>query len=221
MTRRSIAQSFMEWEPLVAIYESRLWRRSPLFALFMGLTFDREFALIAEAATLAPGARVLDLACGPGIYARPLARDTRGGLVCGLDLSIPMLRYASRKARTEELSNLFFIRGDAQHLPFPEAAFDVVNCCGALHLFPKPARVLGEVHRVLRPGGRVTIAALRHGEGWFAERRVTLQKQLWGIGAFTPRSLGLLLKRAGFSKTTCLHSARVWLIMATVKEPGS
>jgi SAM-dependent methyltransferase len=218
MSRRSIAQAFMEWAPLVAIYESRLWRRSPFFALFLGVSFEREYSLIVEAARLEPTTHVLDLACGPGIYARRFARDARRGLVCGLDLSVPMLRYASRTAHSEGLVNLLLVRGNALDLPFPATEFDLVNCCGALHLFRDPGRVLGEVHRVLRPGGRVTIAAFRRGEGWIAEQRAAMRKQLYGIGAFSASSLAALLAQAGFSGPTCLHSSGVWLMMSARRD---
>ncbi len=111
--RRSIAQATMEWEPLIRVYESRLWRRSLLWRLLAGISFEQEYRLVAEAARLAPGTCVLDLACGPGIYARRFARAVSDGRVVGLDLSLPMLHYASRKARSERFHDLLFVRCDA------------------------------------------------------------------------------------------------------------
>ena len=77
-----------------------------------------------------------------------------------------MLRAAAQFARQQQLHNVILIRGTALRLPFPPACFDVVNCCGALHLFPSPGRVLREIHRVLKPGGH---SAGRHArDGRFA-----------------------------------------------------
>src|SRR5208337_3212248 len=72
-----------------------------------------------------------------------------------------MLAHARRLTAEERLANLFFVRGDAQRLPFPAACFDLVNCCGALHLFPEPARALAEVSRVLRLHGRFAATPFR------------------------------------------------------------
>ena len=99
--RRSLAQMSMEAEPIVRIYESRLWRRGPHVAFALGISFQHEQELIVRAAELKGAETILDLACGPGIYARPFAREVRAGHVVGLDLSLPMLRYASRRAREE------------------------------------------------------------------------------------------------------------------------
>lgn len=216
--RPTWAQALMEWPPLIQIYESRLWRRSAVFSLLAGLAFEREYALIAEAAAFETGQHVLDLACGSGIYARRFARAVPQGAVVGLDLSAPMLRYASRKTRQESLENLLLVRGDAMELPFDAGRFDRVNCCGALHLFPDATHVLGEIARVLRPAGRFTVAAIRRRESPRAKRRARLRHRTFGVTAFTPSELASWFERAGLSEARCQHAARSWLIMSAVKS---
>jgi SAM-dependent methyltransferase len=214
MGRRTFAQVTMEWRPLIRIYESTWWRRSPLVARAMGIDFEHEFALITDAARLEPGQRALDLACGPGIYARPLAAAASPGTVVGLDLSVPMLRFAADKAREEDVSNLLLVHGNAMELPFADDHFDVVNCCGALHLFPEAEHVLGEIARVLVPGGRFTVAAFRRREGAAGERVARIRRRIGGVYAFTPEALSDALEKAGLADPRCHHAAGNWLIMS-------
>jgi SAM-dependent methyltransferase len=215
--RRNFAQVLMEWPPLIRIYESRWWRRSPVVARAMGIDFEGELALVREAARLESGQRVLDLACGPGIYARPLAAEVSPGTVVGLDLSIPMLRFAAGKAREEGIANLLLVHGDAMALPFEDGRLDLVNCCGALHLFPDSDEVLGEIARVLAPGGRATLAVFRRGVGAAAERVARLRRRIGGVDAFTREQLSAALERAGFADPRCHHAAGNWLVMSASK----
>ena len=215
---RSLAQSAMEWSPLVRVYESRLWRRSFLFAALLGISFEREYSLIAAAANLKGDELLLDLGCGPGIYARPFARHLPRGHVIGLDLSAPMLRYASKRARKDGLTNLQLLRGDAMELPFRNEAFQAVNCCGALHLFPDPGHVLKEIHRVLGAGGSLTLAAFRHTENPLGRLRANIRRQLYGLGSFSANDLNSMLATAGFSRVRQLHAAGLWLIVAAMRS---
>lgn len=215
--RRSLAQVAMESNLIVSIYESRLWRRSPLLSALMGTSFQREYELIVQAAELDGAQRVLDLACGSGIYTRPFAHRLPGGSVIGLDLSLPMLSYATRQARAERLENLIFIRANALDLPFPTGLFDVVNCCGALHLFPALNRALNEVSRVLKPGGRFTVAAFRRREGRASEYVARLRHQLLGINAFTLDELSSCFLEAGLEAGQVHHVWGIWLIISTRK----
>ena len=214
---RSLAQRSMEAEPIVRIYESRLWRRGPHIALILGISFEGEMRLILRAAELTGAERILDLACGPGIYTRSLARQVSAGSVVGLDLSLPMLRYASRRVREQGLENVLLIHGNALNLPFPPDHFDVVNCCGALHLFPDVPRALREIHRVLRPSGRFTVATFRRSEGRFAEVRAAVRRRLYGLDAFSPNDLESRLREAGLSEMQCHHARRAWLIVSARK----
>lgn len=210
----------MEWAPLVRIYESRLWRRSALFARVAGVSFDDEYARILEAARLSGDEALLDLACGSGIYARRFARALPRGLVVGCDLSPAMLAYAAERARAEGLASLALLRGDALRLPFPGEAFDAANCCGALHLFPDESRALAELRRVLRPGGRLTLAVFRAGEGPRAARWVARQRRWLGVAAYTPPGLAGLLEAAGFASPRILHAGLRWLLAVAEKPDG-
>ncbi len=203
---------------MVAIYESRLWRRSPVFALATGISFDAELAAIERLAAIEEAPRVLDLACGPGIYARPFARRAAAGRIVGLDLSRPMLRYAARRARAERLSNLDLVRGTALDLPFGSGAFDVVNCCGAVHLFPDVPRALREIHRVLAPGGRFTSAVFRHGESERDRREAERRRQLMGVYAFGRPEYEALLADAGFGDVQVAHEGRRWMIAGATRR---
>lgn len=102
-----------------------------------------------------PEQRVLDVACGPGFLTRAFARS--GAQVIGIDATEAFLELARAEARDEGLTAVEFRSGDAEQLPFDDATFDVVVCRAAFHHFPRPARVLGEMARVCRPGGRVMV----------------------------------------------------------------
>jgi SAM-dependent methyltransferase len=215
---RGLGQRLMESAPVVAIYESRLWRRNPLVEAAMGIAFADELERIAAAARLDAATRVLDLACGPGIYARPFARRLAAGRVVGLDLSAPMLAHAQRLRRAEALTNLDLVRGSALALPFAAACFEVVNCCGALHLFPDVPRALAEVHRVLVGGGRFTMAVVRAGDAPRQRRGARLRRRLLGVHSFTRAELERQLGEAGFAGFQVLHEHRVWMIAAATKR---
>jgi ubiquinone/menaquinone biosynthesis C-methylase UbiE len=211
----------MESEAVVRVYESRLWRRSLMATLAFGLSFEHEQQLIGHAARLSPGGTLLDLACGPGIYTRPFARQVAPGLVVGLDLSPAMLRHARRLAGAAKLENLALVRGDALRLPFAGGRFDVVNCCGALHLFPDADLALREVHRVLKPGGRFTVAAFRRGSGRCGTLGCALRRHIMGIDSFTPAELQARLGAAGLGEIVCHHAGGQWLIMSARRAPTS
>lgn len=148
--RDTPGQRAMRFRPLVSIYES-IWR--PMFTRLAGGSDPAaETDQLIQWLEPTTGATVLDLACGPGNTTRQLAAGIDGASVVGLDLSVPMLEEAVRA--TTDRSTIGFARVDAHTLPIGDAAVDVVHCAAALYLFGDPATVIGEVARVLRPGGR-------------------------------------------------------------------
>src|SRR4051812_24363420 len=112
---------------------------------FGGLTAQTAPALL-DAARVARGARVLDVASGPGFIAREAAG--RGAEVIGLDFARAMVAEARRRNPAID-----FREGDAEALTFDDGSFDAVAMnFGMLHL-ARPDTAIAEAHRVLRPGG--------------------------------------------------------------------
>jgi SAM-dependent methyltransferase len=99
---------------------------------------------------LPPGARVLDIACGTGNTALPLAR--RGCIVTGVDIATNLLEQARARASAENLA-ITFDEGDAEALPYADASFDAVTTMFGAMFAPRPELVARECARVLRPGG--------------------------------------------------------------------
>lgn len=94
----------------------------------------------------------LDIATGGGHVANALAARVRQ--VVALDLTPRMLAAAQKHAGKLGRTNIVFMAGDAESLPFSDASFDLVTCRIAPHHFPHPERFVQEVTRVLKPGGR-------------------------------------------------------------------
>ena len=111
---------------------------------------DRQHARIAALLAPTPDMRVLDLGCGVGHLLAWLHQHAAAHYH-GLDLSLNSLRTA----RAAGLHDLCV--GDAEHLPVRDASYDAVVCNGAAHHLPDLPAALREIHRVLRPGGRVVL----------------------------------------------------------------
>jgi len=118
--------------------------------------FGRRFAERAlDALVVVRGARVLDVACGTGVFARLAAHVVGpGGRVVGID---PSAIAVSTARRIDPTSIVDWQQWDEDGLPFDSGTFDVVACQHALHRFPDPVPVLEEMRRVLTPGGRLGI----------------------------------------------------------------
>ncbi len=143
-------QKLMQLRPVVAVYEAT-WRPLGYF-IASKHSFPKDLDRIA---TLIRGPKgvILDLACGPGNVTRRIARLMPNSIVVGLDLSHEMLERAVRLTQKEGLTNVCYIRGSALSIPFKSETFDAVSCCGALQLFRPEDDAMGQIARVLKPGG--------------------------------------------------------------------
>jgi demethylmenaquinone methyltransferase/2-methoxy-6-polyprenyl-1,4-benzoquinol methylase len=110
---------------------------------------------VVQLAQIKSGDRALDLCCGTGDLALALAQQ--GAATTGLDFSQPMLEVAAQRQRNlkSQISNLKFIQGDAQQVPFPDGSFDIVTVGYGLRNLTSWECGLDEMYRVARPGARL------------------------------------------------------------------
>ncbi|PWC37605.1 class I SAM-dependent methyltransferase [Azospirillum sp. TSO35-2] len=163
---------------------------------------------LLDAAEVAEGDRLLDLASGAGEPALSAARRVGpGGLVVGSDLVPGMMAGAVRRARTAEGAAPVFLAADMTALPFADGAFDRVTCRFGIMFVPPVDRALREVRRVLRPGGRAAFMVWgpRAGNGLFAEIGAVVADHLGEDGSLDPLfrfadpgTLTTILRAAGF-----------------------
>lgn len=104
---------------------------------------------------LSPGTKVLDVACGTGNLALPAART--GAAVTGVDIASNLLEQARARAAAEGLA-VAFDEGDAEVLPYADAAFDAVISMFGVMFAPRPDVAAAELLRVCRPGGTIALA---------------------------------------------------------------
>jgi SAM-dependent methyltransferase len=108
---------------------------------------------------LQPGERVLDLGSGAGTDSLVAAQMVGAqGSVTGIDMTPQMLAKAQSAATAMGCANVEFVEAEAERLPFADASFDVVVSNGVIDLIPDKDAVFAELHRVLKPGGRMQIA---------------------------------------------------------------
>ena len=112
--------------------------------------------LLCRAIDIHPGERVLDVAAGSGNAALAAAR--RGAAVIATDFVPQLLQAAARRAQAEGL-DLQTREADAQALPFPDGAFDVVLSTFGVMFAPDQSQAAAELLRVCRPGGRIGLTA--------------------------------------------------------------
>ena len=114
--------------------------------------------LLADAARLAPGERVLDLACGTGVVTRVAAqRVGREGRVTGVDINAGMVAVA-RSLPAPDGARIDWLDGSAMAIPMPDAAVDAVLCQQGFQFFLDQALALREMRRVLARGGRLALS---------------------------------------------------------------
>jgi ubiquinone/menaquinone biosynthesis C-methylase UbiE len=129
-------------------------------------------------------------------------RTLHPGSYTGLDFNAAGIEFCQKR---HNLPGLDFVQGDAQNLPFPDQSFDAVINVEASHIYPDFERFLGEVARVLRPGGHFLYADFRNRDGipaWEAalsaspmrlvSERVIDDQVLRGLHNNSPRSMELI-----------------------------
>jgi len=140
-----------DWNSFGRATAGQKWRRQ---SAAMGSDMTRA---IVEAAEVAQGMRVLDLACGTGEPAISIAALVGNGKVVGVDISPAALKIAAERAAHRSLTNATFQQADAHHLPFPDNDFDRITSRLGVMFFSDLPQAVAEMHRVLKPGGKAVL----------------------------------------------------------------
>jgi ubiquinone/menaquinone biosynthesis C-methylase UbiE len=175
------------FDAVASLYDS--W-----FGLPLGRTVDElEKDLLYSLTGLLSGQRVLDVGTGTGHFAFDLAAG--GGIMVGMDLSMPMLAVARSKGPSARL-----IRGDAAAMPLAADSFDLVLSVTALEFVAHRERAIDEMWRAVRPGGRLVAGVLNALSpwAWVRRREGTRQETPFSHAHFFyPREFVKLLSRLG------------------------
>ena len=146
------------WDAAAAVYENS-WERN------LAPAQD----LMLEKADLAPGQNVFEAACGSGLVTfRAASAVAPDGFVTATDISGEMVELASARASEMGVENVSFARVDVEAIDLAAARFDRALCALGLMYVPDPLHALREMHRILRPGGRISVAVWgeRNRCGW-------------------------------------------------------
>ncbi len=168
---------------------------------------------------IAPGSKVLDVACGTGNTTIPAAKT--GASVTGVDIATNLLEQAKKRAASEKL-NIHFEEGDAEDLPFVDHSFDLVLSMFGAMFAPRPEKVAAELIRVCKPGGVISMANWTP-EGFVGKTFQTTAKMvppppvpppvLWGDETVVRQRLGI-----GTKQVTCTRQSVQFAYPFTPRE---
>lgn len=148
---------------------------------------------LRDAYAITAGTRVLDVGCAKGFLLHDLRQVAPGVEVFGLDVSAYGLANSMDDVRP------YLVRGTAERLPYPDAAFDVVLCINTLHNLPVELckRAVREIERVKRPGGHSYIQV----DSWLTEQQHLdfLNWQLTAETFFSPEGWRELFAEVGYA----------------------
>jgi SAM-dependent methyltransferase len=158
---------------------------------------------MGQALALQPDDELLDVGCGSGAFLAQQAIHVRR--VAGIDLSDIQIDLARRHLRDRLTAGTAeIVKGDASALPWPDGSFTAATCMAAFEVFPDPGKVLAEVFRVLRPGGR---AVMTIGERVPPD---TQTDRRWGaVWVWAEGDVVHMVEQAGFTDVT-IRYAPAW-----------
>jgi ubiquinone/menaquinone biosynthesis C-methylase UbiE len=154
-----------------------LWEKGDFTAIAALMRESGE--TVVESLGIEPSLRILDLGCGDGTTAVPLAR--LGAEVVGIDIASNLVEAGNRRAKEAGLGNLKFQEGDASNLEgVPDDSFDLTLSVFGAMFAPRPFDVAKEMVRVTKPGGRIVMG------NWIPNDPSFVAQVLKISSAFTP-----------------------------------
>jgi ubiquinone/menaquinone biosynthesis C-methylase UbiE len=176
---------------------------------------------------LRPGMNLLDCGCGPGAIALGLAKAIAPGTLTGIDREASQIRIAAESAFTHGVSNANFLEGNIYALPFEDNSFDAIFSHAVFEHLQKPVQALGELQRVLKPGGILGVRSPDWGGCLIAplppemDQAITYYKWLHEQNSGNPyvgRELRALLRETGFTNIKADASYECYQPLSAIAE---
>jgi ubiquinone/menaquinone biosynthesis C-methylase UbiE len=137
-----------------SFYMEREWLARVIARVVWGSDARPLYSSMSVVGEIPSGATIVDAPCGAGVAFRALEPDQDVRYVA-VDVSRAMVERARSRAEDLGLDQIEFVEGDATQIPLGDGAADLFLSYFGLHCFPDPAGAVGEIARILRPGGRV------------------------------------------------------------------
>ena len=167
--------------------------------------------------------RLLDIGCGTGAFAQRITQGHPQVEAWAVDLSGGMIKEGAARMR-EANSSIRLVQADSEALPLASDSFDVVTCANSFHHYPNQTHAVAEMHRVLRPGGRLMIIDGYRDRLWgrfiYDVCVVAVEGQVHHASARRFRELFLEAGFVGVRQQAKLGLAPFLLTMGTAPKPA-
>ncbi|MDP6579896.1 MAG: methyltransferase domain-containing protein [Vicinamibacterales bacterium] len=211
---RALSSTPVETDFVESVYENIAW----VYDVVFGPTLHAGRLESIGRLGIRSGDRVLEVGVGTGINAALYPRDCN---VTGIDLSGSMLEKANRRIATRRLTNVRLLQMDAESLTFPDDSFDIVYAPYTISVVSDPVRVVHEMRRVCRPGGRFVFLNHFRSPNKLISRAERLISPLTVHAGFkADLDLPAFLAQAGLDPVSIekVNIPRIWSLVTCAKE---
>jgi phosphatidylethanolamine/phosphatidyl-N-methylethanolamine N-methyltransferase len=214
VSTRALSVTVVENASVERVYE----KLADVYDLVFGRTLHPGRLVALERMAIKPGNRVLEVGVGTGINTSLYPRTCR---VTGIDLSDSMLEKARERVARERLTNVRLLEMDAANMTFADESFDIVYAPYLISVVPDPVRVVQEMRRVCRKGGRIIILNhFRSPNPVLSRAERAISPLTVHVGFKSDLDLPAFLAQAGLEPISIekVNVPRIWSLVTSVRH---